>query len=100
MSTSLTRMPWNFFDAENTQIAGNVCSPQKWPPARTIEMFSNLVGGLGAEPVHRVPEVERADRDAGVDERVRDVDVAEHVAVPAVDREPAARQVSIDVRFS
>ena len=48
MSTSLTRMPWNFFDAENTQMAGNVWLPQKWPPARTIEMFWKLVGA--AEP--------------------------------------------------
>ena len=50
MSTSLTRMPWNTFDAENTQIAGKVCAPQKWPPARTIEMFSNRVGGLAPKP--------------------------------------------------
>lgn len=29
-------------------MAGNVWLPQKWPPARTIEMFWKLVGA--AEP--------------------------------------------------
>ena len=101
MSTSLTRMPWNTFEAENTQIAGNVWSPQKWPPARTSEMFWNAVGGLAPKPFDRVAEVERADRDARVDQRVRDVDVAERVGVAAVDRDarrPPGEQST--VRFS
>ena len=96
-------MPWNTFDAENTQMAGKVCAPQKWPPARTIEMFSNCVGGVGAEAVHRVAEVQRADRDARVDQGVGDADVAEGVVVAAVDgdagRPPGERrrQVLVDV---
>src|SRR5690606_5233442 len=44
MSTSLTRMARKSLDAENNHIPGKVCAPQKWPPQRMIEMFSNLVG--------------------------------------------------------
>ena len=39
MSTSVTRMPWNSFEAENTQMRRNTWLPQKWPPARASEMF-------------------------------------------------------------
>ena len=52
MSTSVTRMPWNSFDArEHPDRAGKVWLPQKWPPARTSEMFSNPVGGLAPKPI-------------------------------------------------
>jgi hypothetical protein len=50
MSTLDTRIPWKTFDAENTQMAGKTCEPQKWPPARTIEMLSNTVGGEAPKP--------------------------------------------------
>jgi hypothetical protein len=56
MSTSDTRIPWNTFEAENTQMPGKVCAPQKWPPARTIEMFSNLVGGEAPNPFMGIPK--------------------------------------------
>ncbi len=46
MSTSLTRIPCSFLEAEKTQIPGKVCPPQKWPPARTMEMFWRLVGSV------------------------------------------------------
>ncbi|MNW58437.1 hypothetical protein D3C74_363040 [compost metagenome] len=44
MSRSLTRIALNFFDAENSQTAGNVWEPQKCPPDRTTVMPSNVVG--------------------------------------------------------
>jgi len=56
MSTLLTRMPWKTFDAENTQMAGNVCPPQKCPPARTMEMLSNTVGGEAPKPFIGIPK--------------------------------------------
>src|SRR5690349_3160404 len=43
MSTSLTRMARNSFDAENIQMAGNVCCPQKCPPSRTRDMLDSCV---------------------------------------------------------
>ncbi|MOA68979.1 hypothetical protein D3C78_1968840 [compost metagenome] len=56
MSTSLTRMPWNTFDAENTQMAGKVWLPQKCPPARTIEIFWRFVGGEAPNPFIGYPK--------------------------------------------
>ena len=43
-STSLIWMARNCFEAQNIQIPGKVCAPQKWPPVRTIEMLPNVVG--------------------------------------------------------
>src|SRR5262245_52804411 len=55
MSTSLTRMPRNSFDAAKAQIAPNVWLPQKWPPARTSEMFWNVVS-CGPKPTNGYPK--------------------------------------------
>src|SRR5689334_15450942 len=52
MSTSDIRMPRNSLEAANIQMAGNVCAPQKCPPARTSEMFWNWVGGVLPNPTN------------------------------------------------
>src|SRR5689334_14559104 len=44
MSTLLIQMPRNSFEAAKIQMATKVWLPQKWPPARTSEMFANRVG--------------------------------------------------------
>ncbi|MNL84185.1 hypothetical protein D3C87_2120730 [compost metagenome] len=43
-------------EAENTQIAGKVCAPQKCPPARTIEIFSKFVVGEAPKPFIGYPK--------------------------------------------
>ena len=37
-------------------MPGNVCAPQKCPPHRMIEMFSNRVGGLAPKPFIGIPK--------------------------------------------
>ena len=43
MSTFRTSIAVKLFDALNSHIAGKVCWPQKWPPARTRVIPSNVV---------------------------------------------------------
>src|SRR4051794_16767757 len=100
MSTSETRMPWNTFEAEKSHSPGKVWLPQKCPPARTIEMFSNRVGGVAPKPFIGMPKsselmVMPEYTRVSATYRLRNT-----LFVPPYTAKLAARQTRVDERFS
>src|ERR1700680_3902478 len=86
MVALLTRMPVNGLVAENAQSAPNTWPPRKWPPCRAGKGEVLDGGGrAGLEPFEGESEVEGADGQARVAERVRDIEVLDRVVEAAVD---------------
>src|SRR5690242_137992 len=99
MSTSLTRIARNSFEAENIHMAGNVCDPQKWPPSRTSAMLDSWVGVV-PKPTNAMSKLSElivtpAYVNVSATYRLRKM-----LLYPPYTAIPAARHVSVAERFS